>query len=194
MRINKYLVIIAVAMCSCSNQGITEEITERGSDSIKKSTQQSIGRNWRRYYSRYMKPEVKKELIREMSINPKYVTKFQELTLQEALDKAAAEGKKVFINCHTENCGPCRMMEKNIFPRKECGDYFNANFVCISMDLEKGEGVSIRDKYGIQIYPTYLILNPDGTDICQVMGAVNDAKKFINKIQEAIIAKENSKE
>ena len=191
MRINKSLVILAVAMCACSNQEPIESYDNK-LDS-KQTIQESKGNYLRRYYSRYMKPEQKKELIMEMSTNPKYVTKFQYLTLQDAFDKAAEEGKRVFINCHTENCGPCRMMEKNIFPRKECGDYLNSNFVCISKDIEKGEGDIIKDRYKIDIYPTYLILNPDGTEVCKIIGAVSDANKFVNKLKEAIEKAEESK-
>lgn len=191
MRINKSLVILAVAMCACSNQEPIESYDNK-LDS-KQTIQESKGNYLRRYYSRYMKPEQKKELIMEMSTNPKYVTKFQYLTLQDAFDKAAKEGKRVFINCHTENCGPCRMMEKNIFPRKECGDYLNSNFVCISKDIEKGEGDIIKDRYKIDIYPTYLILNPDGTEVCKIIGAVSDANKFVNKLKEAIEKAEESK-
>ena len=191
MRINKSLVILAVAMCACSNQETIESYDYK-LDS-KQTIQESKGNYLRRYYSRYMKPEQKKELIMEMSTNPKYVTKFQYLTLQDAFDKAAKEGKRVFINCHTENCGPCRMMEKNIFPSKECGDYLNSNFVCISKDIEKGEGDIIKDRYKIDIYPTYLILNPDGTEVCKIIGAVSDANKFVNKLKEAIEKAEESK-
>ena len=192
MKINKSLVILAVAISACSNQE-TMESYDKEPDNKQTQTTQESKRGWTRYYSRYMKPEQKKELIMEMSTNPKYVTKFQYLTLQDAFDKAAEEGKRVFINCHTENCGPCRMMEKNIFPRKECGDYLNSNFVCISKDIEKGEGDIIKDRYKIDIYPTYLILNPDGTEVCKIIGAVSDANKFVNKLKEAIEKAEESK-
>lgn len=187
MRLNKYLVAIAFAICSCNSNVTEDNVCGETADSTRQTKQKSVSRFWRGYHSRYMKPEQQKELMAEMSIDPKYVTKFQDITLEEALEKAKAEGKRVFINCHTETCGPCRMMEKNVFPQKECGDYFNKNYVCISKDMEKGEGSTINDKYGIEIYPTYLILNPDGTEVCKVIGAVKDAKKFIKRIEDTIL-------
>ncbi len=187
MRLEKYLVAITFAICSCNGNVTEDNICRETIDSTRQTTQKSVvSRFWRGYHSRYMKPELEKELMTEMSIDPRYVTRFYDITLEEALEKAKAEGKRVFINCHTETCGPCRMMEKNVFPRKECGDYFNKNYVCISKDMEKGEGSTINDKYEIEIYPTYLILNSDGTEICKVIGAVKDAKKFIEKIEETI--------
>ena len=41
---------------------------------------------------------------------------FEDISFKEALAKAKAEGKKVFIDCYTQTCGPCKYMMKNIFP------------------------------------------------------------------------------
>lgn len=190
MRWDKYLVAITFAVCSCSSNGTKDNICVETTDSTQHKVE-NVSRLRKRYYSEYMKPALKKELIMEMSISPKYVTKWLDLTLEEALEKAKVENKLIFINCHTTTCTPCRNMEKYIFPQKECGDYFNKKYVCISKYMDKEEGRAINEKYGIQIYPTYLILNTDGTEVCKVLGAVMDAKKFIKKI-EAAIAKSNT--
>lgn len=114
-------------------------------------------------------------------------TVFHKLTLPEALKKAEAEGKKVFIDCYTQKCIPCKKMVKNIFPQKICGDYFNANFVCIMRDMEEeGEGKEIAKKFNIRIYPTYLILNSDGSQFTQAFAAIQDAEKFVAKMKEIV--------
>ena len=70
---------------------------------------------------------------------------FQNLTYAEALEKAKAENKLVFMDCYTSWCGPCKMMTNEVFPQKEAGDYFNPLFVCVKFDMEKGEGVDVFD-------------------------------------------------
>ena len=87
---------------------------------------------------------------------------FEDLTLAEALDKAKAEDKYVFLDCYTSWCGPCKVMSKQVFVRKEVGDIFNGMCVNVKIDMEKGEGPEIAVKYGIRAYPTLLVLYPDG--------------------------------
>ncbi len=116
-----------------------------------------------------------------------YGTDFQELTLEQASVKAKEENKLVFVDCYTKSCIPCRKMVKTIFPQKVCGDYLNANYICITMDMEEsGEGQEIGKKYDVKIYPTYLILKPDGTKIFEVVGATFDAEKFVEKIKSGV--------
>lgn len=58
-------------------------------------------------------------------------------TYEEALQKARAEGKQIFVDVYTSWCGPCKMMAKNVFTRQEVGDYYNNKFVCLKLDAEK---------------------------------------------------------
>ena len=113
---------------------------------------------------------------------------FEDISFKEALAKAKAEGKKVFIDCYTQTCGPCKYMMKNIFPLQECGDYFNPKFVSLTRDMDVGEGPELGKKYKVGIYPTFLIINPDGTLFCKEMGAVrlNSNITFVEKIENAI--------
>ena len=123
-------------------------------------------------------------------------TNFEDLTFKEALAKSKDNGKKLFIDCYTKTCGPCKYMVKFIFPLKACGDYFNSNYVCIMKDMEEGDGIDIAQKYDVQVYPTYLILNHDGTVYCRLDGgAVSSPKEdFVQKIKDAIeLAEANRK-
>ena len=111
--------------------------------------------------------------------------KFENLTLREALNKAEEIDKQVFVDCYTSWCGPCKNMTENIFPQKAVGDYFNANFVCVKYDMEKGEGPKIAKQYKIRAYPTFLILAPDGTLVHKIVGG-RDAKGIIQSAMEAL--------
>ena len=69
----------------------------------------------------------------------------------------------VFVDCYTTWCGPCKYMTSNVFPQETVGDYFNPNFICLKIDMEKGEGPELVKRYGIRAFPTFLILRPDGS-------------------------------
>ena len=71
---------------------------------------------------------------------------FQHLTFDEALAKAKAEKKLVFVDCYTTWCGPCKMMTTKIFPMKEAGEFFNPRFVCVKFDMEQGEWKELKNK------------------------------------------------
>ena len=114
-------------------------------------------------------------------------TIFYDITLKEALAKAKADGKYVLINFHTSTCVPCKKMEKEVFPAPECGEYINKNFVPIMIDGEdEGTGTELAKKYSVFIFPSYLILSPDGFKEGEVLGAEFDINKFLCMLKEII--------
>ena len=113
-------------------------------------------------------------------------TNFQELGLEKALDKAKGEGKMVFVDCYTSWCGPCKIMAKEVLPLKEVGDFLNERFVCVKYDMEQGEGPEIAKKYRVDAYPTFLLLNADGSLINSIVGMTPSGQEFVYKVKLAL--------
>ncbi|MFA5849131.1 MAG: thioredoxin domain-containing protein [Bacteroidales bacterium] len=111
--------------------------------------------------------------------------KFEEIGLQEALIKAKGENKMVFLDCYTVWCGPCKDMVNNVFPLEIMGNFFNKNFISLKMDMEKGNGIKIREQYNIQAFPTYLIFESDGELVNRISGH-EPAEIFIAKVKKAM--------
>lgn len=109
---------------------------------------------------------------------------FEHSTFTEALAKAKAENKLVFMDCYTTWCGPCKMMSKDVFPQKEVGDYMNAGFISIKVDMEKGEGIGLASTYNVKAFPTLLFMNSDG----KVLHSLTGAAKSEDFIKQAKIA------
>ncbi|WBV52425.1 thioredoxin family protein [Chryseobacterium gambrini] len=109
--------------------------------------------------------------------------KFEELPFKDLIAKAKKEKKIVFLDAYASWCGPCKMMERNVFTQKSVGDYFNANFVNARFDMEKGEGRDIAVKYGVRSYPTYLFLNGDGELVSQNFGYMEE-NMFLTMAQD----------
>ena len=106
-------------------------------------------------------------------------------TFQQILDQAKGEGKPVFIDCYTSWCGPCKQMATKVFPQKEAGDYFNSKFVCWKVDMEQGEGPELAKKYDVAAYPTFLIVNNDGSLRASQVGSA-PLDKFIKTIDSLL--------
>ena len=110
---------------------------------------------------------------------------FQHLTFDEALAKAKAEKKLVFVDCYTTWCGPCKMMTTKIFPMKEAGEFFNPRFVCVKFDMEQGEGKELKNKLGVRAYPSFFIIRPDGTVQHAVVGG-DELEPFIERVKKGL--------
>ncbi len=81
-------------------------------------------------------------------------------TWAEALAKAEAEDKLIFIDAYASWCGPCKRMSANVFPEQKAGDFYNANFINIKYDMEKEESADFRAAHGsVRSYPTLLYVN-----------------------------------
>lgn len=96
--------------------------------------------------------------------------KFEDSDFATILAKAKTEKKLVFLDAYAAWCGPCKLMEKNVFTDKTVSDFYNQNFINAHFDMEKGEGPSLAAKYGIRSYPTLLFLNGEGEIVGKELG------------------------
>lgn len=96
---------------------------------------------------------------------------FFEGTWQEALDAAARQDKLVFVDAYATWCGPCKRMAKEVFTKKEAGDFFNRNFINVKLDMERGEGLIFREKYPVSAFPTLYFIDGQGEVVHRVVGA-----------------------
>ena len=45
------------------------------------------------------------------------------------LAQAKAEDKLIFVDAFTTWCGPCKKMDRDVFPKMEVGSFYNAMFI-----------------------------------------------------------------
>lgn len=110
--------------------------------------------------------------------------RFEQSDFKTVLAKAKQEKKLVFMDAFAVWCGPCKLMEKNVFTQPAVREYYNANFINARFDMEKGEGRDIALKYGIRSYPSFLFLNGDGEVVMQSYGYM-DEENFLAFAKEA---------
>lgn len=92
-------------------------------------------------------------------------------TWSEALTKAKSEQKLIFVDAYASWCGPCKRMAREVFPQKKAGDFFNANFICLKIDMEKEENAEFAGKYPVGSYPTLMFIDDNGKVVMKEVGA-----------------------
>lgn len=90
----------------------------------------------------------------------------------EALAKAKAEQKLIFVDAFASWCGPCKLMASSVFPDPKVGDYFNANFIALKIDMEKPENAEFAGKYPVRAYPTLYFIDAEGKVVQKNVGAL----------------------
>lgn len=98
---------------------------------------------------------------------------FLENSWAKALERAKKENKPIFLDAYASWCGPCKLLKKNTFTKKEAGDFFNAHFVNVAIDMEKGDGPSLSEKFEVDAYPTLIIADKNGNILTYTKGYMN---------------------
>ena len=101
---------------------------------------------------------------------------------RQVFQKAREENKLVFMDCYTSWCGPCKKMLKEVFSRKDIGEYMNTRFVNYKQDMEQEEGKELAGKYGVKVYPTFFILDAAGEVRHKMVGGMT-AEEFLKQVQ-----------
>lgn len=110
---------------------------------------------------------------------------FQNQSWSNLLATAKKQNKLIFVDAYAVWCGPCKSMAKEVFPLKEVGSFFNQNFINAKIDMEKGEGVDIAERYNVAAYPTYLFINGNGELVHKGVGYL-PADEFITVAKNAL--------
>ena len=91
---------------------------------------------------------------------------------KDALAEAKKQNKLVFIDAYASWCSPCKKLQQNTFTDKNVIHYFNDHFINVSVDVEKGEGPTLVDKYKVTHFPTMIIADNEGKQITFTIGYI----------------------
>lgn len=116
---------------------------------------------------------------------------FLDISYEQALAKAKAENKRIFVDCYASWCAPCKKMLDTTFKDTRLGNFMNYQFITIKVNMEKaGDGKMLKNKFGVKAYPTYLLINPDGTLYNKFVGGAY-VTAFADKLKNALLGEED---
>jgi len=90
----------------------------------------------------------------------------------DALHQAQVQNKYIFVDAYATWCGPCNLLKSTTFRNSKAADYFNKNFINVSMDMERGDGPDLAARWGIQAYPTLLVFDSNGKPVTEALGYI----------------------
>ena len=118
----------------------------------------------------------------------------------DAAKKVAAEKKLPLLLNFTGSdwCGWCKLMDKNVFSENEWKTYAEENTLLVTLDFPKDKTIvpekyvarneELKKEFEIRGYPTYVILDSDGTTKIGQLGAGKDKtpESFIAEFKSAV--------
>lgn len=119
--------------------------------------------------------------------SPKDGIKFFNGSWKELLEEARQKNQMIFVDVYTDWCGPCKYMDKFVFTEQTVADKYNVHFLNYKIDAEKGDGIKIAKKFGVNAYPTFLFLNSNGYLVHKVVGE-KEKGPFISNADKALSA------
>ena len=117
-------------------------------------------------------PGLKDNAVTITDVKSKSGIQFIEEDWDQALKTAKDKNKLIFIDIYATWCGPCKMLKQYTFTDSSVGEFFNKNFVNVTVDGEKGTGPQLAQQYSIEGYPTLVIADATGKPVLITAGYI----------------------
>ncbi len=117
---------------------------------------------------------------------------------EAALKLASAKKLPLILNfTGSDWCGWCKLMDKNVFAGESWQKFAADKVVLVTLDFPQDQlkvpqdykirNEALRQKFGIQGYPTYIVLDSDGSTILGQLSAGQDKtpESFIQEFEDA---------
>lgn len=120
-----------------------------------------------------------------------------------ALKFAQKEKLPILLNfTGSDWCSWCQLMQRNVFAQEKWAQYAKNRIVLVTLDFPRNKSLvspeyatrnnRLQQQYGVQGYPTYIILDSDGKTILGKLGAGREktAESFIQEVEELLLLSE----
>ena len=114
---------------------------------------------------------------------------FIEVTTLEEMEvakrKASDQQLMMFVDVYATWCGPCKLMDRDVYTDPVVADYMNANFVSVRMDGETDYGRKYAAEQQLEGYPSMFIFGRDGDRLSKVIG-FTPAEELVSQLKGTV--------
>lgn len=103
-----------------------------------------------------------------------------------ALENAKTQGKPLFVMLYADWCPHCNQMKKEVFSDPVVMDFLKKNYVCSWKNIEKEEGIALRDKYNTKSLPTFLFIDPANETLLYALKGESKKEEFMTEVNYAL--------
>jgi thiol-disulfide isomerase/thioredoxin len=90
--------------------------------------------------------------------------------MDEAREKAAKGDLMLFVDVYATWCGPCKVMDREVYSDRTVAEVMNASFVSVRMDGETDFGRKYAAEQGLTGYPSMFVFDPSGDPVGRLIG------------------------
>lgn len=108
-----------------------------------------------------------------------------DIPYKTALETAKKEGKPLFVMLYADWCPHCNLMKSQVLSDPAVIDFLNKNYICTYKNIEKEEGIALKNKFNTKSLPTFLFLDSSETLLYALKGEMKKAE-FLNEIRYAL--------
>lgn len=108
-----------------------------------------------------------------------------DIPYKTALETAKKESKPLFVMLYADWCPHCNLMKSEVLSDPAVKDFLNKNFVCTYKNIEKEEGIALKNKFSTKSLPTFLFLDSNENLIYALKGEMKKAD-FLNELKYSL--------
>ena len=101
--------------------------------------------------------------------------------MNAAQKKASDQMLMLFVDVYATWCGPCKMMDSEVYTDPAVADYMNANYVSVRMDGESDFGRIYAAEQKLEGYPSMFIFSDNGERVSNIVG-FTPAKELVTSL------------
>lgn len=93
-----------------------------------------------------------------------------EYGLDSAKTEAATLNKYILVEFYADWCINCKIMDEEIFSIQDIKSIVESKCLPVKLDIKYFSSMDVADIYDVKVYPTLLVLNPDGSLVHKIVG------------------------
>jgi len=103
-----------------------------------------------------------------------------------ALENAKKQEKPLFVMLYADWCPHCNQMKKDVFSDPNVMAFLNKNFVCVWKNIEKEEGIALKNKFNTKSLPAFLFLDQNNETLLYALKGELKTAAFMTEVNNAL--------